>query len=327
MVQSQTFVMPPVTHTRSGEERCVGFEIEFSGMEYDKAKQQLLKFGCTLQNDTSAEARFDHPLGEFALELDSSYIKKLARNDSIATDSERWFEYLKNAARLIVPLEVVCPPVPLSRLNELLPLVRILREAGATGTEESPIAAYGLQINAEAPDLDFLTLKNYLLAFCLLQWWLVEAHHVDFTRKLSPFVDLFHEKYIQTLAQYPNNVTVDQFIADYIHDNRTRNRALDMMPVFSEVNEPLVKSLIDDPLIKKRPAFHYRLPNCQIEKSGWSIVTEWDKWLVVERLANNKEALKELAIKFIKARDKLFGVNRSEWVEQLDTWLTGRGLV
>ena len=227
---------------------------------------------------------------------------------------------------LIVPLEVVCPPVPLSQLEKLLPLILLLRNAGATGTEESPLAAYGLQINAEAPDLDYPTLKNYLLAFCLLEWWLVEAHQVDFTRKLSPFVDLFPEKYVELLARYSDRLPMGQLITEYLDHNHTRNRALDMLPVFAEVNEPLVKRLIDEPLIKRRPAFHYRLPNCQIEKPDWSLTTEWDKWLTVEKLANNTEALRELADNFIQARDKLFGVNKSVWVEQLDTWLKNHGL-
>ncbi len=326
MTQQSVFTLPPVTKTRSNSERRVGFEVEFSGMEYDAAKQLLSKFGCALQDDTSAEARFSHTLGEFVLELDSSYIKKLAKNESIPTDSERWFEYLKSAAMLIVPLEVVCPPIPVSQLNRLLPLMTLLREAGATGTEESPIAAYGLQINAEAPELDCATLKNYLLAFCLLEWWLVKAHRVDFTRKLSPFVDLFPEKYVELLARYSSNLSINQLITDYLHHNHTRNRALDMLPVFAEINEPLVKNLINEPLIKKRPAFHYRLPNCQIEKPEWSLITEWDKWLIVERLANNIDALSELANNFIHARDKLFGVNKHEWTEQLDTWLKDHGL-
>lgn len=326
MIQQSTFSKPPITQTHSGSERCVGFEIEFSGMEYETARQQLLTFGCTLVSDTSAEAHFSHPLGDFVLELDSSYIKKLAKKEGNPTEPERWFDYLKSAAMLIVPLEVVCPPVPLSQLEELMPLTLLLREAGATGTEESPLAAYGMQINAEAPSLDYPTLKSYLLAFCLLQWWLVEAHQVDFTRKLSPFVDLFPEKYIELLAQYPDQLPMEQFITDYLNHNHTRNRALDMLPVFAEVNEPLVKSLIDEPLIKKRPAFHYRLPNCQIEKPEWSLITEWEKWLTVEKLANNADALRELAGNFIQARDKLFGVNKNAWVEQLDTWLKDHGL-
>ena len=81
-------------------------------------------------------------------------------------------------------------------------LAESVKEAGAVGTEESLIAAYGVHINAEIPKLDATTLSGYLKAFALLQWWLVEVHDVDTTRKVSPYIDLYSETYLrQVLSQ------------------------------------------------------------------------------------------------------------------------------
>ena len=42
-----------------------------------------------------------------------------------------------------MPVEVVCPPIPVNDLSVLTTVVRGLREAGAIGTEESLIAGPG----------------------------------------------------------------------------------------------------------------------------------------------------------------------------------------
>ena len=91
---------------------------------------------------------------------------------------------LTDVARQIVPLEVVCPPVPADQLAALDPMVSALRAAGALGTSDSLIYAFGLHINTELPDFDSKTLVPYLKAYCVAQNWLVKAHRVDALRRL-----------------------------------------------------------------------------------------------------------------------------------------------
>ena len=43
-------------------------------------------------------------------------------------------------------------------------------------------------------------------------------------------------------------------------------------------------------LVKPRPAFHYRLPNCMVDEPHWTVAREWNTWVAVERLAARRGA-------------------------------------
>jgi len=223
-------------------------------------------------------------------------------------------------------VEVVCPPIPLNNLSVLTPMVRGLREAGAMGTEESLIAAYGVHVNTEIPRLDADTLFSYLRAFAILQWWLVDAHEVDATRRISPYIDLYPQAYVRQVLSRSES-TVDQIFTDYLEHNASRNRALDLLPILAEIDSDRVREAVDDPRIKARPAFHYRLPNCQIEHPDWSLSGAWNTWCVVERLADREDDLDVLAGEFLAADRPILGVGRSDWVRFIDRWLKDRALV
>ncbi|SDK56455.1 amidoligase family protein [Microbulbifer yueqingensis] len=321
------FEMPPQTTAESGEVRRVGFELEFSGVTLEQAGQAVQSAaGGELKPESVAELTLDADLGRFNIEVDWDFLKRTAADAGGEGGDDRWLELLSRTAALVVPLEVVCPPVPLDRLEELHPLVEALRDAGATGTEESLIAAYGVHINAEIPRLNAPTLAAYLRAFALLQWWLLEAHEVDPARRISPYIDLFPEAYIrQLLARV--EPTMDQLFSDYLEHNASRNRALDLLPLLAHIDEERVRRAIDDPRIKPRPAFHYRLPNCQIEKAGWSLALSWNIWCVVERLANQPAELEQLGDAFLEQADGLLGINRFRWTGFVSEWLRDRELV
>jgi hypothetical protein len=51
----------------------------------------------------------------------------------------------------------------------------------------------------------------------------------------------------------------------------------------------------DPHLVKPRPTFHYRLPDCRIDEPGWRPSVDWNRWVAVERLAEDPERLGELA--------------------------------
>ncbi|MEQ8517328.1 MAG: amidoligase family protein, partial [Chromatocurvus sp.] len=181
-MSESSFRQPSAQHDESGNLRTVGFEIEFTRVsladaiaaverEYSSARKNATAAACDLEIDG---------LGTFGIELDWEFLKQQA--EATGGDlPEDWVGLLSQAAELVVPVEVVCPPIPLNRLDELLPLTRALREAGAEGTASSLIAAYGVHINPRSPALDSATLWHYLRAFSLLQWWLVKAHEVDLT--------------------------------------------------------------------------------------------------------------------------------------------------
>ncbi|MEO5343816.1 MAG: amidoligase family protein [Gammaproteobacteria bacterium SHHR-1] len=317
------FCTPTVSHNAAGEERRVGFELEFSGISLEQTGAALSgALGGQIEPQSAAELGVEvADLGRFNVELDWAFLKRQAGGEQV----EGWVKPLSEAAALLVPVEVVCPPLALSQLPRLDAMVEALRRAGAQGTEESLIAAYGVHINAEIPRLDAATLAAYLRAFALLQWWLVDAHEVDLARKISPYVDLYPEAYVRQLFSraHPG---LDDIFADYLQHNPSRNRALDLLPLLAEIDEKRVRERIDDAKIKPRPAFHYRLPNCQIERADWSLSDSWNTWCVVEALAARPDELAELGDRFLHAGRPLLGINRKDWLAFIDSWLRDHAL-
>lgn len=314
--------LPPVVETDQGEVRRVGFELEFSGITLEDAIAAVKSaLGATTDEETVADTSLRvEDLGDFKVELDWAYLKRKASEQGEDPESREWLEKLSSAAALLVPVEVVCPPIPMTELTRLDPMVEALRDAGAVGTEESLIAAYGVHINTEIPALDATTLDAYLKAFAILQWWLVDAHGVDTARKLSPYIDLYPEAYLHQVL-FRKTATLDQIFEDYLAHNATRNRALDLLPMLAEIDEERIRKSVDDPRIQARPAFHYRLPDCHIEKPGWSLTGSWEPWLAVEELAHDTKRRAELGQAFLDARRPVLGVHRDDWVEYVDRWL------
>jgi len=322
------FQLPPVTHKADGSPRLVGFELEFSGLTLEQAANALKsQLGGKLRVKSTAEQVLHvSSLGEFNIELDWDYLKRKAAESAQDEEGDEWIEKLSKAAALLVPLEVVCPPIPITNLGLLHPVQAALRDEGAVGTEESLLAAYGVHINAEIPRLDAATLFSYLKSFVVLQWWLVEAHDVDVTRKVSPFVDTYPEAYMEKVLSR-SDPALDEIFDDYLEHNASRNRALDLLPLLAHIDHDRVRRIVDDPKIKARPTFHYRLPNCQIERSDWSLANSWNTWCIVERLADRSDDLNDLGRAFLDAERPVLGVNRTDWVAFLDKWLRDRKLV
>ena len=123
-----------------------------------------------------------------------------------------------------------------------------------------------------------------------------------------------------------SEVDMDTLFDEYLTHNPTRNRALDMLPTLAEIDHDRVFAVVNDPKIKTRPAFHYRLPNCLIDQPDWSLKQVWDIWIVVEKLANNTSALNELSEAFISQKSSWFGGRRLNWMEHINTWLKDQEL-
>lgn len=322
------FDLPAVTLKADGNPRLVGFELEFSGIDLDQAAMALkTSLGAESRSESVAEHELHvESVGDFNVELDWDYLKRKASADGQEVDESEWIERLGQIAAVLVPVEVVCPPLPIDRLDVLHRMVVALREAGAVGTEESLLAAYGVHINTEIPSLDADTLSSYIKAFALLQWWLVEAHDVDPTRKLSPYIELYPKAYLKAVLSQ-SGASMDLIFKDYLKHNASRNRALDLLPLLAEIDPDRVRSAVDDPKIRARPAFHYRLPNCHIERADWSLTPAWNRWCLVERLAHQPGDLDDLGATFHDMDRPVFGVSRNAWQKFIDQWLKDRGLV
>ncbi|MDZ7685104.1 MAG: amidoligase family protein [Gammaproteobacteria bacterium] len=162
-------------------------------------------------------------------------------------------------------------------------------------------------------------MTRYLKAYALLQPWLLRAHGIDSSRRLSPYVDLYKRRYLDLVIDY-DSPSVEGLIDDYLEHNPTRNRALDMLPMFSEVDQDRVRAAVDDARIKPRPTFHYRMPNCDIGNPEWSLISEWNRWCIVELLAHSEE-LESIAEEYRNwRRDDLFPTD-GRWLEIVDRWV------
>jgi len=329
-INSSGFELPPQPCKENGDPRRVGFELEFSGIDLIQTVDTVERvLNAHISHKTEAEVELTSTeFGKFNIEIDWAYLKSKAAKESGPNEDRTWVDLLSRVAPLLVPIEVVCPPIAVTRLNELLPMVDALREAGAVGTEESFISAYGVHVNVELPDLTANTLGTYIRAYALLQWWIVDTHKIDIARRISPYIDLYSKAYLRQVLSHPN-ADMDQIFDDYLEHNPSRNRGLDLLPLLATIDEKRVRSVVDDPRIKARPAFHYRLPDCRIEHSDWSLLVPYNSWLVVEKLANMPEAITELSAEFlsIERQRPLLDISRTEWVETIDQWLKDHALV
>jgi len=324
MEEMQQFVIPAQTITPAGETRRVGFELEFSGIEFMKVvalAADVLEARSEVHNQ--AEATLMSPrLGEFVIEVDSELAKNLAQRwkdiREARLEDDNIGKWAVNLTTELVPVEVVCPPIALDQLHELSPLVEALRNDGALGTSSAMLYAFGLHINPELADLSPQHIASYLKAYAVAQDWLVRKHNVDFTRRLTPYIDLYPAAYIQMVLDYDETVTQQQLIDDYLAHNATRNRALDLLPLFRHLDDKQILERIDDPRIKSRPTFHYRLPNCEIDREGWDISRSWNIWCVLESLVEDESLLASLVSQCRTYKPPLITPTEKPWFSELD---------
>jgi hypothetical protein len=86
-----------------------------------------------------------------------------------------------------------------------------------------------------------------------------------------------------------------------------------------------VERVVGDPRVKARPAFHYRLPNCEIDVAGWGIHVAWRDWLEVERLAAEEGRLADLCRRFSTVLERPMGTILDDWTGQVSRWLDASG--
>ncbi len=323
-------VRPPVEKTEAGETRRVGVEIEFAGMDVPAAAELVRDTfgGAVLEDDPHRLIVEDTAFGDFVVELDAQVVhgkgperddganlKKILPDDVDAAAREA----LGKAVSGIVPVEIVSPPIPWPDLGRMASLTDGLRKAGAKGTDDNLLYAFGLHLNPEVPGTDAATILRHLKAYLVLADWLRDEIDIDVTRRLMPHSDPFPRSYLLAMLEPGYAPDLKKLIADYLEHNPTRNRELDMLPLFRHLDEQAVLDRLDDPLIKARPTFHYRLPDCALGDAGWSPVTDWNRWVRVEQLADDEDRLNDMAAAL---RENLLRPAPARWLDELQAWLT-----
>lgn len=327
---ARRYLAPPRRSTGLGVDRKVGLELEFGGVEVAPTMAAIADiFGGTVEQlqPTLGEVRGTR-YGDFGVELDSTmfterkYVESLRRvgldieRDRVLAQAE---ETVLRVVREIIPFEVVTPPIPWSRLAELDVLWERLRAMGAQGTHARWHYSFGLHINVEIANSAPETLLAPLKAFLLLEPWLAKVADPALSRRVGPHIRPFPREYRELVLAVDYWPDWPRLIDDYLNYNPTRSRPLDLLPLFADRDLEAIRARVEDPhLVKPRPAFHYRLPNCDIDKPDWSPVDDWNRWVFVERVANS-EALTTLCERFARAQQSLsLG---DPWPDELEAWL------
>lgn len=320
--------IPPVTKNAEGKPRMIGFELEFAGLELSKTAEIVQQaFGGKVIEKNRYEFQIkDTELGDFRVELDARILQKMASDDTfkkwgLNIDQNKLSNSIEEAldkmAKSVVPTEIVMPPIELKTIGRLEYLQSQLQQNKAEGTKTSLVHAFGMHMNIECPDLEVDTLLRYLKSFLLVYPWLVEKLDIDITRRISPFVDPFPDKYVELVLDPEYDPDRDTLMEDYLRFNPTRNRPLDLMPIFGLHDEEGINQVLDGEKNNPRPTFHYRLPNSKIDEEDWKFSDEWNDWCVVEKLAYDSDMLTKLSKLYLLRKRKKLVSFKKEWAETI----------
>jgi hypothetical protein len=319
-----------VPKTEAGESRHIGLELEYLGVGLEKSSALIVEtFGGKVEQ--IAKYRYQIPTdeyGTFVVELDQSMMQKLSAH-YMKEDEQFESHMLEEAAETLLspftsrlsPFEIITPPMEERHIEKMELLVTRLQDAGALGTKASPIHAFGLHINVETPSLKPETILAYIQSFLLLYDWLVKRMEVDITRRLTSYANPFPESYATKALRPDYQPQQKQLIDDYLEDNPTRNRALDMLPLFAHLDKERVMKAVHDSRIKSRPAFHFRLPNSRVDEPGWTLHRELENWAIIERLANNNELREEMCKAYLADRERFLHYFDTRWEHKTAQWI------
>jgi len=333
MTDDDSFFAPPVSVNPEGSERSAGYEFEFTGVEMDLAADIVssLYGGNVRQVSTYKFEVVETEFGTFKMELDAqllrdkkyeTLLKSLGINLSEFKNLKSIEDSLKEMASSVVPFEIITPPVPLSEMGRLNDLVDELRRRKAKGTGSSFIYAFGMHINPELPNHSATSILNHLRAFVMLDPWIRKNAKINISRRLTPYINEYEPDYIELILNPAYQPDLSSLIVDYIRYDNSRNRPLDLLPAFMYLDEELTSGLIEDSITSARPAYHYRLPNCSLEDKNWTLASEWNRWVLVERLASDEKTLNQYSRAWLKMKRETMIGFEAKWIELMNRWIT-----
>ncbi len=331
-MNSKVFKSPPKSTNSSGKDRSVGYEFEFTGLDLeDSATVVANLYGGNVERISSyAYSINGTEFGDFSVELDAQLLrdkkyepvlKKFGIDIESFEDTASIEHSLLEMASSIVPFEIVTPPIPIAEMYRLEELTQMLRQKKAKGTTSSFFYAFGLHINPEISSSETTEIINHLRAYVLLDPWIRKDASIDISRRLTPYINEYEKKYVKRILHKDYNPDLKDFIEDYFDYDNSRNRPLDLLPLFMYLNEEFTTQFLDDTLTSARPAWHYRLPNCSLKDDQWSLAAEWNRWVLVEKLAYDLAALKELSNKYIELEDQALLGFETKWIQLIATWV------
>lgn len=325
--------LPPRPNREDASPRHVGVEIELAGLGAEQMLAAIIdRIGGRAVEHSPVDWRvINTSLGDFKVVLDWSDLRWFAKKHlPPEREDEQLFSralmgLVTRAAEQLIPWEIVTPPVRICDLEIVSGIVETLRDKGAVGTRQSPQYAFGLHFNPELPDLHAETITRYLKAYLCLYDWIVREERTDMTRKVTYYIRHFDHSYIEKVVDPDYQPDLETLIDDYLQSNPTRNRSLDLLPLFAWLDEPRVRRAVDDPRVSARPTFHYRLPNCDIDNPHWNLDAPWKLWLEVEKLAGDRDRLALYCRDYRRELDRFAHLFDSQWADRVAAMLAGFG--
>lgn len=286
---------------QSSAARRAGVEIEFAGLGVAEAAALIagLWGGEISTQDRRACRVIGGRLGDVQIELDISLHKA-------------WIEDLAaQALGDLVPVEIVTAPLHQDQLHELTKLTDALQAAGGMGTQARLGFGFGVHLNPELPE-GAENLVAIIRAYGLLEAWLRGSAPLDTARRVLPFVDPWPVALVDALADQ-----ADWEIADlaqlYAMLAPARGYGLDLLPAFEQLCPQALEAVPDAQLKGGRPTFHYRLAESRLGDPDWSLAYEWNRWVLVERVAADRALLARLAAGWQGHRDRLLA-RKPDWI-------------
>jgi hypothetical protein len=283
----------PAATGASGTLRRVGVEIEFMGPSARVAAASVARTlgGSVVVEDPHAFRVLGTRLGDMRVEVDLRYVHP-QRHPSLGLRLDRRAAaWLGAMASPFVPRELVTAPLPIDRLPEMDDLVHVLRAAGAHGRGAVLLDSLGLHFNIDPPRLDAATVAAFLKAFLIMSERLRQETARGSKRLAYALPPEFPRDYVRQVLAPDYWPDLPGLTADYLAANPTRDRALDLLPLLAYLDDDRVRSVLPHEKIGARPAFHYRLPQVHLSDPEWSIMPDWHRWLMVERLASDPDRL------------------------------------
>lgn len=317
---SSSFDLLPEPFNDAGAERLTGVEIEFAHLAPEDAAGIVRgRFGGDL--------RPDGPEG-FVLKGAEGGDWKIYLDTALRSEADTALERAGlELGRALVPVEVVTPPLAHAQLGQLDDLSRDLRRAGALGSGGGWLYGFGVHFNPEAPRLTGTATVHILTAYALAEDWLRAHHPIDRMRRLLPFTDPYPRSLVDALAEAWPGLALDALAGVYAAHRPSRNRGLDMLPLLRHLDpEGFARRFPGEENTGARPTFHYRLPDSRIDEREWSLVAEWNRWVLVERIAADRAAMAHLVDGWQAHRAALTTL-RGDWAGRSGAILTEHGLV
>ena len=331
---SSEFLTLPQEKNEKGEIRHAGFEFEFAEAKLPICLAMLKQeYGGKIEMVNPYYYKLTNTMyGTFKAMIDfqflansklKEWVKKTGLDTVLDEETIELIEkFIASIGESVVPYEITTPPFPVNALYEAQKVKEILRKAGAKGTKASPVYAFGMHINPEVKAIDVNVILQDLRAFFVLYEYLVEWLKPDLTRRITPFIKPFDKEYRLLVLTEEYAPTMEEFIDDYLKYNPTRNRALDLLPLLAWIDEEKVRKVLPDEKIGKRPTYHYRLPDSRVDEEEWCVCEGWNSWVLVEKLAEDKESMDKLALLAIEyLASPLSILLKDKLLNEIDEWV------